>query len=174
MCSADFCVCLLQILQIISESKLSEVVHFQNIPKKPLSGESSGSKLFSPVWAVIFVTSTYAWPDVRTFLTSGNGCFQNPSFPNHVAKKRRALGTRMNATSKPVPATFDSVFLPTCLNAQNGCKKSKAYKIDKPWLAGCLEDLDPWLRDNPQYFTFALKASFLGQLFIFLTISDSL
>ena len=78
-----------------------------------------------------------------------------------------------NATSKPVPATFDSVFLPACLNAQNGCKKSKAYKIDKPCLAGCLEDVDPWLRDNPQYFTFALKASFLGQLFTFWTISDS-
>ena len=31
------------------ESKLSEVVHFQNIPKKPLSGESSGSKIFPPV-----------------------------------------------------------------------------------------------------------------------------
>ena len=76
--------------------------------------------------------------------------------------------------SKPVPLTFDSVFLPTCLNAQNGCKKSKAYKTDKPWLAGWLEDLDPWLRVNPQYFTFALKASFLGQLFIFWTISDSL
>ena len=66
-----------------------------------------------------------------------------------------------------------SRYFPTCLYAQNGCKKSKAYKIDKPWLAGCLEDLDPWLRDNPQYFTFAPKASFVGQLFIFQTISDN-
>ena len=33
--------------------------------------------------------------DVRNFLTSGNGCFQSLSFPYHVTKKRRALGTRM-------------------------------------------------------------------------------
>ena len=46
-------------------------------------------------WAVIFVTFAHARPDVRNFLTSGNGCFQSPSFPNHVTKKRRALGTRM-------------------------------------------------------------------------------
>ena len=46
-------------------------------------------------WAVIFVTSAHARPDVRNFLTSGNGCFQSPSFPDHVTKKRRALGTRM-------------------------------------------------------------------------------
>ena len=46
-------------------------------------------------WAVIFVTSAHAQPDVRNFLTSGNGCFQNPSFPDHMTKKRRAVGTRM-------------------------------------------------------------------------------
>ena len=82
------------------------MVHFQNTPKKPLSGESSGSKIFSPsgavrdknplwAWAVIFVTSAHARQDVRDFLTSGNGCFQSPSFPYHVTKKGRALGTRM-------------------------------------------------------------------------------
>ena len=47
-------------------------------------------------WAVIFVTFAHARPDVRNFLTSGNGCFQSPSFPDHVTKKRRALGTRMD------------------------------------------------------------------------------
>ena len=46
-------------------------------------------------WALIFVSSAHAQPDVRNFLTSGNGCFQSPSFPDHVTKKRRALGTRM-------------------------------------------------------------------------------
>ena len=44
---------------------------------------------------MIFVTSAHAQPDVRNFLTSGNGCVQSPSFPYHVTKKRRALGTRM-------------------------------------------------------------------------------
>ena len=72
-----------------------------------------------------------------------------------------------NATSKPVPATFDSVFLPTCLNAQNGCKKSKAYKVDKPCLAGCLEDLDPWLRDNLNISHLPLKLSFLANYLFF-------
>ena len=46
-------------------------------------------------WAVIFVTSAHARPDVRNFLTSGNGCVQSPSFPYLVTKKRRTLGTRM-------------------------------------------------------------------------------
>ena len=46
-------------------------------------------------WAVIFATSAHARPDVRNFLTSGNSCFQSPSFPDQVTKKRRALGTRM-------------------------------------------------------------------------------
>ena len=84
----------------------SEVVHFQNIPAKPLSGESLGSKIFFPsvavrdknplwAWAMIFVISAHARPDVRKFLTSGNGCFQSPTFPDLVTKKRRALGTRM-------------------------------------------------------------------------------
>ena len=93
----------------VNPIKLSEVVHFQDIPKKPLSGESSGSKNFSPsgavrdknplwAWAVIFVTFAHARLDVRNFLTSDNGCFQSPSFPNHVTKKRRALGTRMHQT----------------------------------------------------------------------------
>ena len=41
-------------------------------------------------------------PDVRNFLTSGNGCFQSPSFPDHVTKKQQALGTRMG---KPVSST---------------------------------------------------------------------
>ena len=31
----------------------------------------------------------------QNFLTSGNGFFQSPSFPDHVTKKRRILGTRM-------------------------------------------------------------------------------
>ena len=50
----------------------------------------------NPLWAcaVIFVSSAHARPDVRHFVTSGNGCFQSPSFPNHVTKKRRALGKR--------------------------------------------------------------------------------
>ena len=43
---------------------------------------------------MIFVTSAHARPDVRNCLTSGNGCFQSPSFPYHVTKKRRTLGTR--------------------------------------------------------------------------------
>ena len=43
---------------------------------------------------MIFVISAHARPDVRNFLTSGNGCFQSPTFPDHVTKKRRALGTR--------------------------------------------------------------------------------
>ena len=30
----------------------------------------------------------------------GNGCFQSPSFQDHVTKKRRALGTRMGTTSR--------------------------------------------------------------------------
>ena len=42
------------------------------------------------------VTSAHSRPDVRNFLTSGNGCFQSPSFPHHVTKTRRALGTRMD------------------------------------------------------------------------------
>ena len=53
-------------------------------------------------WAVIFVTSAHARPDVRNFLTSGNGCVQSPSFPDHVTKKRRALGTRMVSRGKIV------------------------------------------------------------------------
>ena len=44
---------------------------------------------------MIFVSAAHARPDVRNFLTSGNGCVQSPSFPYHVTKKRRALGTRM-------------------------------------------------------------------------------
>ena len=46
-------------------------------------------------WAVIFVNSAHARPDVRNFLTSVNVCFQSPLFLDHVTKKRRALGTRM-------------------------------------------------------------------------------
>ena len=46
-------------------------------------------------WAVIFVTSAHAQPDVTNFLTSGNGCVQSPSSLYHVTKKRWALGTRM-------------------------------------------------------------------------------
>ena len=51
----------------------------------------------NPLWAwvVIFVTSAHARPEIRNFLTSGNGYFQSPSFPNHVTKKWRTLGTRM-------------------------------------------------------------------------------
>ena len=53
----------------------------------------------NPLWAwvVIFVTSAHALPEIRNFLTSGKGYFQSPSFPNHVTKKWRTLGTRMRA-----------------------------------------------------------------------------
>ena len=51
---------------------------------------------------MIFVTSAHARPDVRNFLTSGNVCVQSPSFPDHVTKKRRALGTRMGLKEKHV------------------------------------------------------------------------
>ena len=33
--------------------------------------------------------------ECQNFQTSGNGFFQSPSFPDHVTKKRRVLGTRM-------------------------------------------------------------------------------
>ena len=51
----------------------------------------------NPLWAwvVIFVTSAHARPEIRNFLTSGNGYFQSPSFLNHVTKKWLTLGTRM-------------------------------------------------------------------------------
>ena len=51
----------------------------------------------NPLWAraVIFLTSAHALPNVRNSLTSSNGCFQSHSFPDHVTKKQRALGTRM-------------------------------------------------------------------------------
>ena len=98
--STGFCYCLQ--LQIISESGA-----FSKHPKEATLWRELRKKNFSPsgavrdknplwAWAVIFVTSEHARPDVRNFLTSANGCFQSPSFPYHVTKKRRALGTRMD------------------------------------------------------------------------------
>ena len=58
-----------------------------------------------------FVTSGHARLDVRKFLTSGNGCFHSPSFPYHVTKNRRALGTRMGV-SRP----FVSDTSPKCID----------------------------------------------------------
>ena len=60
---------------------------------------------------MIFVTSAHARPDVRNFLTSGNGCVQSPSFPYHVTKKRRALGTKMfRSQTSPVCAHAHTLF----------------------------------------------------------------
>ena len=86
-------------------------LYFQNSPKKPHSGESSGRFVPSGAvgdknllweWAAIFVTSAHARPDVRNFRTSGNVWLQSLSFQDHMTKKRRALGTRMCPFKKPL------------------------------------------------------------------------
>ena len=79
MCSAGFCYCLLQILQIISESKLSEVVHFKT-SQRSHSLERAQEINFFPQWS---------GEHSRT---------QSPSFLDHVVGyklSRVALGTRM-------------------------------------------------------------------------------
>ena len=57
----------------------------KNFP--PFGGVRDKNPLWT--WAVIFVSSAHGQPDFRNFLTSGNGCFQSPSFPDHVTKNKK-------------------------------------------------------------------------------------
>ena len=68
---------------------LERAQEVKRFPQWSGEGEKSVMSMSSDI-----VTSAHSRPDVRNFLTFGNGCFQSPSFPDHVTKKRRALGTR--------------------------------------------------------------------------------
>ena len=109
VCSAGFCYCLLLLTPNYQWIQVEWSGAFSKHPKEATLWRELRKYVFSPsgavrdknplwAWAVIFVTSAHARPDVRNFLTSGNGCFKSPSFPYHVTKKRRALGTRMAAS----------------------------------------------------------------------------
>ena len=106
MCSAGFCYCLLLLTPNYQWIQVEWSGAFSKHPKEATLWRELRKYVFSPsgavrdknplwAWAVIFVTSAHAWPDVRNFLTSGNGCVQSPSFLYHVTEKRWALGTRM-------------------------------------------------------------------------------
>ena len=107
MCSTGFCYCLLLLTPNYQWIQVEWSGAFSKHPKEATLWRELGKYVFSPsgavrdknplwAWAVIFVTSAHAQPDVRNFLTSRNGCVQSPSFLYHVTKKRRAPGTRMN------------------------------------------------------------------------------
>ena len=80
-------------------------------------GEPRGQNHFW-AWAVLYLSSTHARPDVRKFLTSG--CVQSPSFPYHVTKKRRALRTRMG--QQVLPSKLDA-----CANVTTCCSDEQIW-----------------------------------------------
>ena len=83
---------------------------------------------------------------MRDRMSENNGCFQSPSFPYHVTKKRRALGTRMNRVIKQL------------------FSRMRTRQTDLDFLVIC-EFISTFLSRSPFFFFFLLHYQIFWQLY---------
>ena len=128
VCSAGFCYCLLLLTPNYQRIQVEWSGAFSKHPKKATLWRELRKKNFPPcggvrdknplwAWAVIFVSSAHGQPDVRNFLTSGNGCLQSLSFPDHVTKNKKqktknSPSTHSSANGQILTRTLEQKWLP--------------------------------------------------------------